>query len=158
PNKAQHDLVKALLVYRRYFDEDARLVLVGGGTDERYARTLRRFVHALDLDDAVTITGPVSGTALAAHYEAADVMVVASDHEGFCVPLIEAMAYGVPIVAYASSAIPETLGNAGLLLTEKDPCVLATAVHRVVSDDRLRRQLVAAGTVRAQQFDVTHTG
>lgn len=158
PNKAQHDLVKAFLAYRQCFDSDARLMLVGGGTDDRYARTLRRFVHALNLDDAVTMTGPVSGDALAAHYRAADLMVVVSDHEGFCVPLIEAMAYGIPVVAYASSAIPETLGNAGLLLSEKDPYVIATAAHRVVTDDQLRAQLVAAGHVRAQHFDVTQTG
>jgi L-malate glycosyltransferase len=158
PNKAQHDLVKAFLAYRRFFDDTARLVLVGGGTDDRYARTLRRFVHELDLDDAVTVTGPVSGAALAAHYEAADVMVVVSDHEGFCVPLIEAMAYEVPIVAYASSAIPETLGEAGLLLPEKDPFVVATAVHHVITDSQLRAQLVAAGSIRAKQFDVSCTG
>ena len=158
PNKAQHDLVKALLAYRKFFDDRARLVLVGGGTDDGYARTLRRFVHALGLDDAVTMTGPVSGGALAAHYAAADVMVVTSDHEGFCVPLIEAMTYGIPIVAYASSAIPETLGDAGLLLADKDPCVIATAVDRVVNDGRLRAQLVGAGHVRAAQFDVTRTG
>jgi glycosyltransferase involved in cell wall biosynthesis len=158
PNKAEHDLVKALVAYRRFFDPNARLVLVGGGTDDRYARTLRRYIHALGLDDAVTLTGPVSGDALAAHYETADVLVVTSDHEGFCVPLIEAMAYDLPIVAYGSSAIPETLGDAGLLLPDKDPYVVATAVHRVLTDKRLRAQLVAAGRERMQQFDITHTG
>jgi glycosyltransferase involved in cell wall biosynthesis len=158
PNKAQHDLVKAFAAYRRFHDANARLVLVGGGTDGAYAKTLARFVHALGLDDAVTITGPVSAAALAAWYRAADVLVVVSEHEGFCVPLIEAMHHRVPIVAHAAAAVPETLGNAGLLLDTKDPCTVAAAVDRVIRDDALRRQLVDAGVARAPMFDVSRTG
>jgi glycosyltransferase involved in cell wall biosynthesis len=158
PNKAQHDLVKALAASRRFFDSDARLVLVGGGVDTPYGQTLTEFVHALDLDDAVTLTGPVADAELAAHYANADVFVSASDHEGFCVPLLEAMAHGVPIVAHAEAAVPETLGDAGLLLDSKDPCTLATAVQRVMNDDTLRKQLVDAGSRRVLDFDVARTG
>lgn len=158
PNKAQHDLVKAFAAYRRFHDVNSRLVLVGGGTDGAYAKTLTRFVHALGLDDAVTITGPVSPAALAAWYRAADVFVVVSEHEGFCVPLLEAMHHGVPVVAHAAAAIPETLGDAGLPLDTKDPCTVAAAVDRVMQNDTLRRQLVDAGAARAPAFDVAHTG
>jgi L-malate glycosyltransferase len=157
-NKAQHDVVKAFAAYRRFHDADAHLVLVGGGADGKYGRTLTRFVHGLGLDDAVTIAGQISHEALAAYYEIADVFVSASEHEGFCVPLVEAMHHEVPIVAYAAAAIPETLGNAGLLLHEKEPCSVAAAVHRVVRDDALRRQLAEAGTRRVPTFDVTRTG
>ena len=73
-------------------------------------------------------------------------LVVRSEHEGFCVPLLEAMYHGVPIVAYAAAAVPETLGDAGVLLDVKDACTVAAAVDRVVRDDELRAQLVAAGT------------
>ncbi len=158
PNKAQHDLVKAFAAYRRFHDANARLVLVGGGVDGAYARTLTLFVHALGLDDAVTITGPVSRAALAGWYRAADVLVVVSEHEGFCVPLVEAMHHRVPIVAHAAAAIPETVDGAGLLLDTKDPCTVAAAVDRVVHDDALRRHLVDAGAARAPRFDVTGTG
>ena len=96
PNKAQHDIVKAFAAYRRFHNADARLHLVGGGREDAYARTLQRFIHALGLDDAVTLTGGVSPAELAAHYRAADVFVVCSEHEGFCVPLLEAMHYRVP--------------------------------------------------------------
>ena len=84
--------------------------------------------------------------------------VAVSEHEGFCVPLIEAMHHRVPIVAHAAAAIPETLGTAGLLLDTKDPCSVAAAVDRVVRDDTLRTQLVDAGAARAPHFDVARTG
>jgi glycosyltransferase involved in cell wall biosynthesis len=158
PNKAQHDIVKAFAAYRRFHNADARLHLVGGGADEAYGRTLRRFVHALGLDDVVTLTGGVSPAELAAHYRAADVFVVCSEHEGFCVPLLEAMHHRVPIVAYAATAVPETLGTAGLLLDVKDPCTVAAAVDHVVGDAALRRQLVDAGELRVRDFDISRTG
>jgi len=158
PNKAQHDIVKAFAAYRRFHNADAHLHLVGGGREEAYGRTLQRFIHALGLDEHVTITGGVSPAELVAYYRAADVFVVCSEHEGFCVPLLEAMHYRVPIVAFASTAIPETLGDAGLLLDVKDPCTIAAAVDHVVGDQRLRDQLVQAGARRVRAFDIAHTG
>jgi glycosyltransferase involved in cell wall biosynthesis len=158
PNKAQHDIVKALAAYRRFHSVDARLVLVGGGTDDAYGRTLTRFVHALGLDDAVVMTGSVTPAQLAAYYESADVFVVLSEHEGFCVPLLEAMHHGVPIVAYASSAVPETLAAAGIVLAEKNPCLVAAAIARLMADAALRAQLVDAGARRLQDFDLARTG
>ncbi len=158
PNKAQHDIVKAFAAYRRFHNPDAHLNLVGGGREDGYARTLQRFIHALGLDESVTITGGVSDAELAAHYAAADVFVVCSEHEGFCVPLLESMHHRVPIVAYASTAVPETLGEAGLLLDVKDPCTVAAAVDRLVGDSALQRQLVDAGEQRVREFDLSRTG
>ena len=157
PNKAQHDIVKAFAAYRRFHNADARLHLVGGGREDGYARTLQRFIHALGLDDAVTVAGAVSTSALATYYRAADVFVVCSEHEGFCVPLLEAMHYGVPIVAYSAAAVPETLGDAGLLLDVKDPCTVAAAVDRLIGEPALRQQLVDAGARRVRDFDVSRT-
>lgn len=154
PNKAQHDLVKAFAAYRRLYDGHARLHLVGASSSHQYELALRAFVDALDLGGAVDITGGVSAGALAAYYDAADVYVVTSEHEGFCVPLLEAMHHRVPIVAYAAAAVPETLGDAGLLLDTKDAYTIATAVHRVVSDLPLRSQLVDAGINRLAEFDI----
>jgi glycosyltransferase involved in cell wall biosynthesis len=119
---------------------------------------VRRFVHALDLDDAVTIAGGVTPAELAGYYATADVFVVASEHEGFCVPVVEAMYHRVPVVAYAAAAIPETLGDAGLLLSVKDPCTIAAGVDRIVHDDALRASVLDAGARRAAEFDVSHTG
>jgi glycosyltransferase involved in cell wall biosynthesis len=154
PNKAQHDIVKAFAAYRRLYDVDARLHLVGGSSSHQYQTALTAFIDALDLGGAVEVTGGVSAGALTAHFETADVYVVASEHEGFCVPLLEAMHHRIPIVAYAATAVPETLGDAGLLLDAKDAYTIATAVQRVVTDSELRAQLIDAGSARLREFDI----
>lgn len=154
PNKAQHDLVKMLAVYREVYDADARLRLVGSSSSHAYFDTMRHYVHALGLDGAVDFAGSVSESELTAYFDAADVFVSASEHEGFCVPLVEAMHHRVPIVAYAAAAIPETLGSGGLLLRSKDPATMAAGVHRIVTDAALRQRLIAAGTARVADFSL----
>jgi len=157
PNKAQHDVLKAFALYRRVFDSRARLWLVGGSSSDAYVRALRSLAQRLGVASAVEFAGSVSQEALVAYYRAADVFVCLSDHEGFCVPLLESMAHGVPVVAFGSSAVPETLGSAGVCLPEKSPGVVASAVWRVVSDRSVRDALVAAGHRRLQDFSLERT-
>ena len=157
PNKAQHDVIKAFAAYRRLFDPQARLRLVGASSSARYRRTLEQFVSGLGLAGAVELCGSVTPAQLVAHYRAAQVFVCLSDHEGFCVPLLEAMLHRLPVVAYGSSAVPETLGGAGLCLRDKDPITVAHAVRRVVSDDELRATMVERGTQRLGDLDLPVT-
>ena len=117
-------------------------------------QALRAFVGELGLDDAVNFAGSVTGAELEAYLQAADVFVCASEHEGFCVPLAEAMGHGIPIVAYGVTAVPETVGDAGLVLPEKSPLTFAAAVGRVLADDTLRRALASAGLARAAEFNL----
>jgi L-malate glycosyltransferase len=152
PHKAPHDLVKMLSVYRRVYDPTARLHLVGSPLGERYGPALAEFVRDLGLEDAVEVTGSVDPSVLEAYYRAADVFVCASEHEGFCVPIVEAMGHGVPVVAYGSTAVPETVGDAGLVLPSKDPLRFAAAVRRVVADDGLRARLATAARGRVGAF------
>jgi L-malate glycosyltransferase len=154
PHKAPHDLVKMLDVLRRLYDPAARLHLVGSPLGETYEPALRAFVSELGLDDAVDLAGSVTGAELEAYYRAADVFVSASDHEGFCVPLGEAMGHGVPIVAYGVTAVPETVGGAGLALPDKSPGIFAAAVGRVIGDRELHSVLARAGLARAAEFDL----
>ncbi len=154
PHKAPHDLVKMLAVYRRLYDPQARLHLVGSPLGDHYGPALAGFVDHLGLAGAVTVTGSVTPGQLEAYFAVADAYVSASDHEGFCVPLVEAMGHGVPVVAYGVTAVPETVGDAGLLLPDKSPLPFAAAVHRAVTDAALRRRLVTAGTRRAASFDL----
>jgi len=148
PNKAQHDVVKAFAAYRRVFDPRARLHLVGGTSVPAYASALARYVDALGLSGAVELAGPVASGVLAAQYRSADVFVCLSDHEGFCVPLLEAMHHDIPVVAYGATAVTETLGHGGIALADKAPLTVAAAVHRVVSDGPLRAALAAGGRAR----------
>ena len=152
PNKCQHDVVKAFAAYRRLYDPGARLHLVGGSSSSAYWSAVEGYAAGLGLGAAVRLTGPVPAGRLLAHYRAADVLVCLSEHEGFCIPLLEAMAHRVPIVAFASSAVPGTLGDAGVLLASKQPATVAAAVHRVLSDDALRTALVTAGEQRLATF------
>ena len=157
PHKSQHDLIKAFTVFRRVYDDRAVLRIVGASSSDRYVEALRRLVSALQLDDAVELIGGVSDGELAAHYRTADVFTCLSEHEGFCVPLLEAMHHRLPIVAYAAAAVPETLGAGGLCLPGKAPATVAAAVQRVVADRALRDAMAAAGTRRLADFDLDVT-
>jgi glycosyltransferase involved in cell wall biosynthesis len=157
PNKCQHDLIKALAAYRRLYDPQARLHLVGGSSSPAYWTALQRYARHLDLAGAVHLHGSVPPGALAAHYRAADAFVCLSEHEGFCVPLLEAWHHRRPVVAFAAAAIPETLSGAGVMLPSKSPATVAAAVQRVLTDAPLRDRIVAAGTDRLGDFSLART-
>jgi L-malate glycosyltransferase len=152
PHKGQHDLVKALAAYRRLYDPKARLHLVGGAISDEYRLAVERFAQELDLVDAVEIAGSVTHEELIAYYAASDVFVCLSNHEGFCVPLLESMYHRLPIVAYTNTAVPETVQGAGLILPNKEPARVAAAIDRVVRDDRLRTTLAQAASERVGTF------
>jgi glycosyltransferase involved in cell wall biosynthesis len=154
PHKAPHDLVKMLAVYRRLYDPKARLHLVGSPLGERYGPALESFISQLDLTDAVVVAGSVEPAGLEAYFGAADVYVSASDHEGFCVPVVEAMGHGIPVVAFGVAAVPETVGDAGIVLDSKEPLRFAAAVARVQGDAELRAQLSRAAAERVTHFDL----
>ncbi|MGH9207142.1 MAG: glycosyltransferase, partial [Acidimicrobiales bacterium] len=157
PNKAQHDLVRAFYMYRKLYDPSARLHLVGRSEWSTYDQAVNQLIHELDLEKAVRLPGQVSQGALAAYYEAADVFVSASDHEGFCVPLLEAMHHRVPVVAYGAAAIPETVGSAGVVIDSKSPLTMAAAIHRVAGDPNLSERLANAGDKRLSDFALHKT-
>jgi L-malate glycosyltransferase len=158
PSKAQHDLVKALWAYRRLYDPLARLHLVGPTPSGRYLASLREFIADLGLQEAVRITGEVPDSALAAHFGAADVYVSLSVHEGFGVPLLEALRVSVPVVALRAGAVPATLGAAGILLERTEPVLVAAAVHRVLDDPDLRTRLAEAGRSRVAAHTLAGSG
>ena len=153
PNKAQHRVVEALWWYRRLFDPGARLDLVGSPVTPAYVAALSAFVAELGLEGAVRLHEGLSTDQLRRRYMEADVFVCLSEHEGFCVPLMEAMAFGLPIVAYRAGAVPETLGDAGLLVDAKRPATVAVAVSRVLGDETLRAHLRRAGQDRLDRLD-----
>jgi len=157
PNKRQHLLIAALSVFRRVYDPAATLVLVGASSSPAYEKALRRYSADLGLEHAVTFTGAVSDAVRNAHYTAADVFVCLSAHEGFLVPLLESWHHRLPIVAYASTAVTETLGTAGLLLPSSAATTVAAAVRRVTGDRVLGDALRAAGAARAEVYSIERT-
>jgi glycosyltransferase involved in cell wall biosynthesis len=154
PNKRQEELIRVLAALRATAAPEARLVLAGSADDTGgYLAGLRRHAERLGVADAVEIPGRrLTDAELGAHYASAGVFACASDHEGFCIPLLEAMAFSVPVVAHAAGAVPETLGGAGLLVSGRDPLVWAGLVGRVLGDERLRAGLAAAGRRRLADF------
>ena len=152
PSKAQHELVKVLWTYRRLYDPQARLHLLGGTSSYAYSKSLRDFAEDLGLAGAVRLAGEISDAALSAYFGAADVFVSLSRHEGFGVPLVEAMSAGVPIVTRDAGAVAETVDGAALVLESLEPSYVAAAVRRVCTDERLRRALVQRGHQRAAEL------
>lgn len=157
PNKCQHDVIASFAAYREVYDSRARLTLVGGRTSNVYYRSLELLADELGVGGAVEFTDSISHEEKLACYRAADVFVILSEHEGFNVPVVEAMHFGIPVVAFAATAVPETVRDAGVLLSTKDPLVVATAVDRVLQDDALRDELVAAGRTRADDLSLERT-
>ncbi|TME70073.1 MAG: glycosyltransferase, partial [Chloroflexi bacterium] len=152
PHKGIHDVIAAFARYRER-DRGARLYLVGStAMSAQYIERLRADVERLGLRDAVTLTGSVPIESLVAYYRGATALLTLSEHEGFCVPLLEAMRSDLPIVAYAAGAIPDTLGDAGILLNDKTPETVAAALERVVGDRDLRKDLIAKGRTRLAEF------
>jgi len=156
PNKCQHRLIAALAAFRRAYRTDAELVLVGGASAPTYEDALRRYAHDLGLSTAVTFAGSVTDAERNAYYAAADVFVCLSAHEGFCVPLLEAWHHRLPVIAYAATAVPETLGRAGVLLPTASPLMVAAAVARVTGDPEAAAGLRAAGTARLDDLSLEH--
>ena len=152
PNKGFHDLLAAFAVFRGVWGSGARLVLAGSGSEGSYGVALRGLAQGLGLGDSVVWAGSVSGEVLAGWYGAADVFVCLSDHEGFGVPLAEALGAGLPVVAFDAGAVAGTLGGAGVLLGDKSPAAVAAAVGRVLGDGALRGRLMAAGRRRAAEL------
>lgn len=151
PNKRQEDLVKLLFFLRR-INPAAHLVLVGGLKEHAYVSWLRRFIARNGLSDAVTLTGHIDLDEIARYYRSADLFVSMSEHEGFCKPLIESMYFEVPIMAYASTAVPSTLGGAGVLFTKKDFEALAEVADILLRNEFLRSRIVDGQKRRLQTF------
>jgi len=156
PNKKQEDIIKAFYYYKKYYNPSARLILVGSWNGmERYYHDLQRYVGLLELEDVV-FTGHISDHELLAYYRVADLFLSMSEHEGFCVPLLECMHFEVPILAYAAAAIPDTLGKAGLLFTEKDYPAIAALMDVLDQQPALVKQLIESETERLKDFDESH--
>ena len=158
PNKRFDNVIRFFHAYKTRYNPRSRLLLAGSyGGFETYLTQLHGLIASLGVQD-VHLLGQVTNEELTALYDVADLFLCASEHEGFCVPLIEAFHTGVPVMAYAATAVPATMDGGGVLYDTRDPGRVASLMHELLSDDqRLSRVLdaqdAALARLRAQDFD-----
>ncbi|HMF94017.1 MAG TPA: glycosyltransferase [Vicinamibacterales bacterium] len=154
PNKKIEDHIRLAEVYKRYIDAYYRFIFVGRfDVVPRYYSTIRALMAEYRfLNDRFVFTGPIPDEELAVYYRHAAVYVSLSEHEGFCVPLIEAMAADVPVLAYAAAAVPDTLGGAGVQFAPKDLELAAELLGTLAFDDEVRAQVIAGQRRRLADF------
>jgi glycosyltransferase involved in cell wall biosynthesis len=154
PNKCIEDHIRLAEHYKRYVDVYYRFIFVGNDRAvPAYTATIRALIAEYRmLPDRFWFTGPVPEIELAAYYRNAHAYVSLSEHEGFCVPLVEAMGMDVPVLAYGAAAVPETLGGAGVCFTPKDLELAAEWLGALVYDQPLRAQIIAGQRQRVGAF------
>jgi glycosyltransferase involved in cell wall biosynthesis len=154
PNKRIEDHIRLAEHYKRYVDAYYRFIFVGrSDAVPAYYRTIRSLMLEYRMPaDRFVFTGPVPDTDLAAYYRHADVYISLSEHEGFCVPLIEAMAADVPVLAYGEAAVPETMGGAGVVFAPKDLELAAEWLGVLAYDPGVRADIVAGQRRRLEAF------
>ena len=158
PNKKIEDLIRVFAFYQRTFDPSSRLLLVGDHWGyEPYLLFLQAVARELGAQE-VLFTGQAEDDELRAYYSVGTVYVSLSEHEGFCVPLLEAMAFGMPVVAYDAAAVSETLAGAGVLLKDKRPDEVAALLDRIVRDRAVRDPVVAGQQRRLGEVRGTDVG
>jgi glycosyltransferase involved in cell wall biosynthesis len=156
PNKKHEDLIKTFYFYQRYIYPSSRLLLVGKYKGmEKYLQFLQGLVKKLQLSE-VHFVGHVSLEELVAFYKVSHVFLCLSEHEGFCVPLLESMIFDLPILAYRSTAVPFTLGSSGILINEKRYEEIAEMIHFLITDSALRESVIQAQRKRLTFFSREH--
>jgi glycosyltransferase involved in cell wall biosynthesis len=149
PNKKQEDVVTVFWQYHRRYNPNSRLFLVGSEGD--YGCKLRQWVMESGIQNVI-FANHVPFNEILAYYKIAHVFICMSEHEGFCVPLVEAMFFDVPIVARATTAIPDTLGGSGVLIPEYDTTLTAGIIDALMTRPELRQQIIAKQRERLSDF------
>ncbi len=152
PHKRQDLVVRAFARYRALHAPDARLVLIGVPISPDFEARLRRLADEL-APGAVTIAGSIPAEELHAHFRSAHAFLCLSEHEGFCIPLLEAFHFGIPVIARAVGGVGEVVGDAGVLLgPEEGLDVIAELLHLAVNEPGLRATLRPRAEARLEHF------
>jgi glycosyltransferase involved in cell wall biosynthesis len=154
PNKKIEDVIKTFYYYKKGINPKSRLFLVGSAEGmEKYFSSLQNLIDKLNLKD-VYFTGHVSDEELRSYYKVSKIFITLSEHEGFCVPLLESMHLGIPVVAYNSTAIPYTIGDAGILVNEKNPIIIAELLNILIEDPIFRSSVIEKQTKHLQIYNL----
>ena len=156
-NKRQTDLVKAFAVYHNYYNKESRLILVGDNSIESYINEIKSIAKRYNLEGSIEITGKVSEQDLKAYYMVADLFLCMSEHEGFGVPLLEAMKMNIPVLAYRSSAIPETMDGAGIIFNKKNYAYIGTLIDEILENEEINNKIIICQNKRIEKLVNTDT-
>lgn len=151
-NKHQLELIDVLNELRHFSEQPVRLILAGDVTSPEYQQRIEARIQALSLQGQVVLAGKVPDSTLFALYRAADVFVCLSEHEGFGMPLIEAMLFDLPVLAHAASGVPDTLGEGGLLIGDTEPRRVAALLQMLLTEPGLRRRVIAGQRRNLKRF------
>ena len=153
PNKCIEDIIKSFYFLYTHITKKSRLWLVGIDTDtELYSFSLRDLTQRLGIEHAVEFRGCMADEEVRAMYEACSVYVCMSEHEGFCLPIIEAMHFGLPVIGYGAGAVPDTIGAGGVIVREKRYAEMAQLMYELAKPGELRSKVIEAGRLRVQDF------
>ena len=153
PNKCVEDIIKVFYFLHHKIAPQSRLWLAGIDIDtELYSFSLKRMADEFDLADAINFVGCLDDAELKALYEAASVYLCMSEHEGFCMPLIESMHFGLPVIAFGATAVPDTVGAGGIVVTEKRHPEIAELIQQLHANQGLRTRVIEAGHRRAAEL------
>lgn len=157
PNKKQEDIIEAFAYYQRFYNSKSRLFLVGSYHNmEKYLKRLKSYVQQLNVNNVV-FTGHIPFDEILAYYHLADVFLCMSEHEGFCIPLVEAMYFHIPIIALAGTGVTGTLGEGGILLEEKRPLEIAGLIDYIQRHPEVRQELIDGGNRQLERFSTDRT-
>jgi L-malate glycosyltransferase len=152
PQKRQDDLIKIFYYYQK-INPKSRLILIGNADNfERYYASLLDLIKRLHINNVI-FTGSIPTEALVAYYKLADIFLCMSEWETFCVPLVESMYFNVPIIANNATAIPQTLGDSGILVNKKEYCTIAEMINEIIEKKKLRDQIIEKEKTRLRAFE-----
>ena len=155
-HKCQREFIPLALALQKILSVPFQIVLIGGAQqNDAYCEDIIADIEAFGLQSIVRLTGKASDSDLLAWYRLAHLFVCLSEHEGFGIPLIEAMSFEIPVIAYKSSAIAETMGGAGLLIHDKNPNLIAALIKTLIYDKPLQRAIIAGQNERIEAFTRT---
>ncbi len=154
PNKKIEDNIKVVFYYKKYISPLVRLIVIGktSSLPTYYHSLIRLADEFLLTSEDIIFTGHIPDDELIAYYKIADIFLSLSEHEGFCLPLIESMIFDVPIIAYNCTAVPYTLGKAGILVNTKEVSFLGELIHYLVNNKEFRQRIIDSQRKRLEEF------
>jgi L-malate glycosyltransferase len=153
PNKRLEDVLHTFYFFQKYCRAESRLIFAGSGVGmERYEMLLKSMAIDLQLQNVI-FTGTVTQLELNAYYQSADAFLCMSEHEGFCIPLLEAMINHVPVFAFAAAAVPETLSDSGILVYKKRYDFISEVLLRVLTDAKIRNSVIKKQDERIEKYE-----